>query len=115
MGKLTILKNIFLVLLLVGVVWMISYYAEPVKNTALGMMKIQDNNVLGASSKRADEITGKVGSDIGAQAANIKDQVLSISLGSVLQTLSRAQKIPQDIQSAGEYIKKQADTIMKKE
>lgn len=112
MGKFAILKNLFLIILLVGVVWMISYYAEPVKNMALGMMNMQDNKVLGASSQRANEITGKVGSDITAQAENVKDQVFNVNLGSVFEIFSRAQKIPQDIQAAGEYIHKQADTLL---
>lgn len=115
MGKLSVFKNIFLILLLVGVVYMAANYAEPVKNMALGMINIEDNNVLGASSSRANEITGKVGSDIGKQVENLKNQAFNIKLGDIFSTLSRAQKIPQDIQAAGEFIREQADNLVNKQ
>lgn len=114
MGKLAVLKNIILLIVLVGVVLLVSHFAEPVKTMALGMVNMQDTSVLGASSERAKEITGKVGSDLGKQFEAAKQQMLNVKVGEIVSTLSRAQRIPQDIQAAGEFLMDQADALTNK-
>lgn len=112
MSIFTVLRNIFLIVVLVGIVLMVSHFAEPVKNMALGMINVQDENVLGASSQRAQEITGKVGEDFAKQAEAAKEQFLNIKFGDVLSILLRAQQIPQDISSIHEFVKEQSDNIL---
>lgn len=112
MSKIAALKNIFILLFFVGIVYMVSYYAEPVKTMVLGMLNMQDESVLGASSERAKEITGKVGSDIAGFAFGIQKQALEITLGDVIGTISRAQQIPRDVQSVHEFVKEQANNVL---
>jgi hypothetical protein len=113
MRIITVLKNIFLVVLIVGFVYIFSNYAEPVKNMVFGMLHIPSTSVLGASSERAGDFSKKMSSDISDQAENLKKQALNIKLGDVVNTLARAQKIPQDIKVAGDFIKEQADNFTK--
>lgn len=114
MGKLAVLRNILLLIVLVGVVLMVSHFAEPVKNMTLRMFHLENASVLGASSERAKEITEKVGSDLGKQFEVAKDEVLNVKLGDIITTLSRAQRIPHDIQIAGEFLMDQADALTDK-
>src|SRR4029078_5613456 len=103
MSKFAVLRNLLLIVVIVGVVYMFGSYAEPVKNMAFSMLHLPNNSVLGASSQRAEEFSQKVVSDIGVQAANLQKQILNIKLGDVVNTLSRAQKIPQDLNTAREF------------
>lgn len=112
MGKFAVLKNIFLILILIGSVFMLSHYAEPVKNNLIATFNLQDSDVLGASSNRAEEITAKIGSDVLGYIANIQKQALEITLGDVVETVSRVQKIPHDIQFVHEFIKEQAEHVL---
>jgi hypothetical protein len=108
------LRNIVLILLIVGVVYLFANYAEPVKNMVFGMLHIPTNNVLGASSTRAGDFSKKVGSDMGQQFNTIEKQVSNIKVGDIVGVLGRAQKIPQDIQAATDFVKQQIDTVTKK-
>jgi hypothetical protein len=114
MRFITALRNIFLLLLIVGFVYIFSNYAEPVKNMVFGMLHIPSSSVLGASSERASDFSQKVSSDIGNQAENLKKQALNIKVGDIVNTLARAQKIPQDITIAEEFIKTQFENLTKK-
>ena len=110
----SVLRNVFLILLIVGVVYMFANYAEPVKNMVFGVLHLPTNNVLGASSSRAGDFSKKVGSDVGAQVNNLEKQALNIKVSDILGVVGRAQKIPQDIIAAGNFIKQQAENITKK-
>jgi hypothetical protein len=110
----TVLKNLFLILLVVGVVYMFANYAEPVKNMVFGMLHIPSSTVLGASSSRAGDFSKKVGSDIGSQVNNLEKQASNIRIGDIVGVLGRAQKIPQDIKAASDFIKQQVDNVTKK-
>lgn len=91
---------------------MVTHYAEPVKNIVLGMVNIQDDKVLGASSERAQEITGKVGSDVAGHLVILQRQIMALTLGDIVHTLSRAQKIPQDVQVVHAFVKEQAENVL---
>jgi hypothetical protein len=110
----SVLRNVFLIVLVVGVVYMFANYAEPVKTMVFSMLHIPSSSVLGASSSRAEDFSKKVGADIGVQANNLEKQALNIKVGDIVSVLGRAQKIPQDIQAAGDFIKQQVDTVTKK-
>lgn len=112
MGKFVLLKNIFLILFIIGVVYMFANYAEPVKNMAFGILHVPSNNVLGASSLRAGEFSQNVKSDIDKTAENLQKQILNITVGDIFGVLGRAQRIPQDIKTAGDFIKEQADNVL---
>lgn len=112
MSKFAVLRNIFLIAMLVGVVLTITYYAEPVEKMALGVFSLEEDKVLGASSERAKEITDKVGADVAGHVAALQQQALEITLGDVFSTLLRAQQIPQDIQSVHEFVKEQANNVL---
>lgn len=108
----SVLKNIFLILFIIGVVFAVSQYAEPLKNKAMGILNMEDSEVLGASSSRAGEITKKVSSDIGKQLEGVQKQVLQVTLGDVVNTVSRLQKIPQDINSVHKFVQDQAENVL---
>ena len=91
---------------------MVSNYAEPVKNMAFGMLNMPNSSVLGASSERAEEFSQKVSSDIGNHIEILKKQALNVNLGDIINTLSRVQKIPQDVSVARDFIKEQADNVL---
>lgn len=112
--RLAVLKNIILILLLLVGVFAVSFYAEPVKNTALGMFQVHDDKVLGASSSRAQDITDKVSSDIMDHLESAKEAALNVTLGDAIQIIFRAQKIPQDVNAAIEFGKEQVENITKK-
>ena len=114
MGIFKLLRNIFLIVLIVGVVYMFANYAEPVKNMVFGILHIPSSSVLGASSSRANDFSKKVGADVGAQVSNAEKQVANIKIGDIMGVLGRAEKIPQDIKAGTDFVKQQVDTVTKK-
>jgi hypothetical protein len=67
--------------------------------------------VLGTRTKKAEEISKAVSSDIGGGVEEAKKQVLNIKLGDIINVVSRAQKIPQDAHKVGDYVKDQISNI----
>ena len=93
-----LLRSIIAFVVLIALVYFISQYAGVIQ---------QQIGVKGASTSKAQEITGKLSSDVGDQVDAAKDQAMHVSLSDVMTYLSRFQKIPQDINSAKNYIGEQ--------
>ncbi len=112
MRRLLFFKNIIAIVFLVGAVYTIANYTGPVKDNIFAMLHIQGGGVKGASTKKAQEISGKFSSDIRTQADMVKDQALKLKVSDILGSFSRLQKIPQDINIAEEYAKNQLTNLL---
>ncbi|MBI3887471.1 hypothetical protein HY310_00190 [Candidatus Microgenomates bacterium] len=113
MSKRTVLKNISLLLALVAIVYFVANYTGLAKNTILSLLNVPGTEVKGASTKRAEEISDKLGSDIGNLLEQTKIQALQFTLGDAITGLSHLQKVPQDIHSMQEFTTKQIDSVLK--
>lgn len=98
------LKNILVIVFIVGFVFVATNYS--------GLLKDQIG-VKGASTDRAKEISGQMGSDIGAQIDMVKKQVMDVKVSDLVNGLSRAQKIPEDFNKSTDYLKEQIDNVLK--
>jgi hypothetical protein len=70
-------------------------------------------DVLGARTQKAGDISKAVSSDIGDGVEAAKKQALNIKIGDIINIVSRAQKIPQDAHKVGDYVREQADNMLK--
>ncbi len=77
------------------------------------MMNVPGADVKGASTKRAEEISGKLSSDIGNLLEQTKIQALDLTLGDAISGLSHLQKVPQDVHSMQEFTTEQIDSVLK--
>jgi hypothetical protein len=96
-------RNVIAVVALIGVIYFATNYAGDIQ---------QQVGVKGASTSRAQKIAGKIGSDVGQQVGAARDQAMQMSLSDVLNELSRFQRIPQDIQSAKDYLQAQTSNVL---
>lgn len=112
MSKRAILKNIFLLLVIVFIVYFFAQHAGAAQNQLFSFLNIPGSSVKGASTEKAQEVTGKLGSDVGNGLEQIKQQALQVSLGDALSGLSRLQKIPQDFHTVQEFVKGQVNHVI---
>lgn len=92
------LRNIIAVLVLIAIVYGVTNYAGQIQ---------EQIGVKGASTSRAQEIAGRIGSDVSSQAAAAKNQAMHVSLSDIFNYLSRFQRIPQDANTIKNYVQKQ--------
>ena len=107
------LKNLSLLIALVGVVYLIANYGGSVKNRIFDTFNIPGSSVKGASTQKAEEVSKTLKEDLGEQFEIVKEQALKFSLGDAFTTVSRLQKIPQDFQSIKEYTQEQINHVIK--
>ena len=106
------LKNIFLILALVAIVYFVSHYGGFAQSQLFKMFNIPGSSVAGASTKRAEEISGKISSDINDQLEILKKQALNLTLGDAINGLSRLQKVQKDFNSLKDYTEKKANDVL---
>jgi hypothetical protein len=112
MKKLTALKNVSLILALVGVVYIVANHMSFIKDEVLSMV-IPETAVQGASTKRAEEISQKVKQDLVSQFGMVQERVLQIVIPDAIEEVSKLQKIPRDMKAIQEFSKEQIDTVLK--
>jgi hypothetical protein len=83
---------------LLALVYFVSQYAGVIQE------KI---GVKGASTSRAQNITGQITGDINEQVNNAKKQAMQLSLQDVMNYLGRFNRVPQDIMGAKDYVTQQ--------
>ena len=76
-------------------------------------VNIPFESVKGASTKRAQEISKALSSDVIDGINVAKEQALHLSVLDLVNAASRLQKIPQDFQSMQKYVKEQVDGVLK--
>ena len=112
MGILTIIKNALVIVFLVVGVYFIANFAGPVKNEVMGMLNMPGSSVKGASTKKAERLSDKLGSDINAQLANVEQQFLQLTVMDALNGIARLQRVPQDVRSVSDYTREQIDNML---
>lgn len=115
MKKFSFFKNISLIIALLVVVYFISHYAGGLKSEILKFFNIPGSSVQGTSTKRAQEISEKIQSDIGDQIDIAREQFLNVTLGDVINDLSRLQKIQHDFNSLKDYTEEKVNNVLKSE
>jgi hypothetical protein len=106
------IRNGLLIVLLVVGAYFAANFGGSVKNQVFMMIGWVEQDVKGASTQRAEEISGSIGADLGKHIEDAKNNVLNFRVVDVITTISRAERIPQDFQNIGEYIKEQVDNVL---
>ena len=110
----SVLKNLSLLTALLVIVYLTANYAGDAKSRVFAMLNIPGSSVKGASTERAQEISEKFQSDIGAQLGVLQEQALNITLGDAITVISRLQKVPQDFHAIQEYTSNQIENFTQK-
>jgi hypothetical protein len=113
MSSLKFFFKIFLFTFIIAGIIAIIFFSSNLRETVFGFAEKQSKNVLGASTKRAQEVTSQIGSDIGAGFTVAENQVLNMKVSDALHLLNRFQRIPQDFQSMQKYVQEQANNVLK--
>jgi uncharacterized protein YjbJ (UPF0337 family) len=108
----TLFRNIFFIALLVGGVYFVANYGGGLKNQALSMVGLSDGDVKGASTKKAEEVSGKISNDVENQLDVAKDQALNMRVSDALNAISRFQRVPKDFNSISGYVQDQMGNML---
>ncbi len=114
LSVLKVFKNILVILVLVVVIVLLVRNSDAIKNQALSILHLSPKQVAGLQTKRGEQITNQLQSDVQNQMDTVKKQALNVKVGDVIELLGRAQKIIHDAQTFEEYIKEQIDNLGKK-
>jgi hypothetical protein len=112
MNKLIIVKKISLGIVLFVSIYFFVQYIDIAKNQFFSLLQIPTSDIKGASTQKAKEVSGKIESDIGNEFEQIKTQALQVSLGDAIASVSRLQKIPQDVQSIQGFVLEQVGSMI---
>ena len=98
-------RNFIAFVVLIGLV----YFVANNYGTAAQMV-----GVKGASTKKAQEVTKALNSDVNQQVTTALKKTGEIKLSDIMNELSRFQKIPQDINNIKKFTQDQINTFTKK-
>lgn len=86
----TLLRNLFVIAFLIGIVYLAVNFSGPVKGMISSALHMPDAKVMGASTKRFDE---KLHQDINGKVDNAKNQVLNVKVGDAVNFFSTVAKL----------------------
>lgn len=109
----TFVKNILLIVALVLIVYFVSRYSGFIKSEAMKLFNIPGSSVQGVSTKKAEEISGKISSDVSKQLEIAQKQILDLTLSDVINSVSRVQKIKNDFDSLKDYTEDKVNDMLK--
>lgn len=110
----TIIKNIFIILLITALVYFTVNNLSFVKNQIASMLHIPQQDLGVLSTEKGQHLARQFNTDIGSQVNTLGKNALNLKIGDALTYFSRMQKIPKDIHSAESYVTNQAGTYLKK-
>lgn len=106
------IKRLVLIGLVIAVLYGVIRYRDVAQNSFTAFVPFAPTNVLGLSTKKANEVTGKLQSDIGDGVKQAKKQALQISLGDVINGFTRLQRIPQDANTLKAYVQDHIEHVI---
>ena len=98
-----VFRNVVAIIALFVVVFLVTSYAGWIQ---------EQIGVKGASTTRAQNIAGKIGSDVGSQVDVAKQQAMHVSLPEVVTYFSRFQRIPKDISDIKNFTQEQVNNVL---
>jgi hypothetical protein len=96
------LRNLIAVVVLIGVVYAITNYS--------GLIQ-QETGIKIIGSDKGKGIAGQVLGDTTTQVNNVENQAMHINVSDIMNYLSRFKRVPQDINSAKDFIGQQISSI----
>jgi len=112
-NKLRVVIKIIFLVLLVEAVYAVTIYGEPVKEKVVSLLHISQKSVEGASTKRAQDISHQIGTDVGGQVDQVKKQVLNIKVSDVINGFSNLQRVSRDVQAVEKYTQEMIGSVLK--
>ena len=112
MGMVKFFFKIFLLTFVVGIVIAIFFFSKGTRNSVFSFINKETGSVKGASTKRAQEVTGQIASDIGDGYNVARKQVLNLKVSDALNSLNRLQKVPQDFASMEKFVQGQINNFL---
>ena len=98
----SIFRNFIAVIVLIGVVFAVTNYS--------GLIQ-QETGIKMFGSDKGKGIAGQVLGDATSQVNNVKNQAMHVNVSDILNYLSRFKRVPQDINSAKDFIGQQVSSI----
>lgn len=98
-----VLRTVIACIVLVGMVYFISQYSGEIQEK-LG--------VKGASTSRAEEIQGKLSSDVNEHMETAQKQAMQWTIQDIVDYFGRFGRIPQDIMGTKDYVTEQYQNMV---
>jgi len=112
MSKLGLFKNLSLILALLFVVYAVANYSGIATSSLMEVLNIPGSSVQGASTERAQDISGKIGTDVGDQVEIARSYILDVKVADAVAGFARLQRVPKDVQSITTYTKEQVNHVL---
>ena len=112
MSKFSLFKNISILLALVIVVYVVANYYGMATGSVMELFHLPGSNVQGASTQRAQEISGDIGNDVGGQVEHARSYVLDVKVADALTAVMRLQQVPKDVQNITSYTREKVEGML---
>lgn len=110
MGKLKLLLLIFIVTF-AGVFGFL-YWQNIGGGSLPELPTVPEEAVQGMHTKRAEKISGQLAEDIGESTEKVQKDFLDVRIGDIVNSVSRLQRIPKDIQAGKDAIQDQITNVL---
>jgi len=100
----TLLKRILILGLIIGLLYIVVNYSGAIE---------QKVGVKGASTKKTNEISAEINSNIKDQVSIAEKQALNLKISDIMNGFSGLSKIPKDFNSIDGYLKQQVSNMLK--
>ena len=111
--KRVFLKNISLIIALILIVYFTANYSGFLKSEAMKLLNVPGSSVQGASTKKAEKVSGKIKSDIEDQIQILQKQALNLTLSDAISSFSRLEKVRNDFNSLKDYTEEKVNDMLK--
>lgn len=106
MPKITLLFNLFVILLILGLVYVVTLYGKPIRS----MIQTTKTAVAGVSTSTSREdlqntLPHDLQADVKTNVAQVKENVAAVSLGEIFSFFQRTGKIIDDLHSLQNTVK----------
>lgn len=101
---LSFFKNILVFALLFGIIFAATNYSGTLTERI---------GVKGVSTDKAKEISNQISTDVNGQMHVLERQVLDVRISDFVNGLSRAKKIPDDVNKTQSYVREKINNVLK--
>jgi hypothetical protein len=110
--KFSLFKNISIILALIVVVYVVANYYGIAASSVMDLLHIPGSSVQGASTYRAQEISGDIGNDVGGQVENARSYILDVKVADAMHAVMRLQQVPKDVQNITTYTREKVEGVV---
>ncbi|HUD44307.1 MAG TPA: hypothetical protein VMR41_02060 [Patescibacteria group bacterium] len=109
------LKNLLIIVFLLGLVVFATFYSDSIKSFVFKQLQSSGAKVLGASTNGIpnSSLSKEVNKEVNSTAVSVRNQVMQIKIGDIVNSFSQTQKIVHDVSGLQSTVRAELQKLSK--